>query len=126
LLEAFSLFLKAVPGAELVIVGVGPLEAELKKMTLGLGIENRVRWLGKRSDVPAVMKSFDVFALTSIYEGFGLVLLEAMAAGIPVVASRVSAIPEVLDNGNCRIQSKIVSPKTLLQSPNTKSIEKSR
>jgi glycosyltransferase involved in cell wall biosynthesis len=103
LLEAFSLFLKAVPGAELVIVGVGPLEAELKKMTLGLGIENRVRWLGKRSDVPAVMKSFDVFALTSIYEGFGLVLLEAMAAGIPVIASRVSAIPKVLDNGNCGI-----------------------
>ncbi len=100
LLNGFSLYRKdsSVP-SKLVLVGSGPLEAELKKLSYDLGIEDDVVWAGSREDIPTVMKSFDVFALTSIYEGFGLVLLEAMCAQVPIVASGVSAIPEVvLDN----------------------------
>jgi glycosyltransferase involved in cell wall biosynthesis len=101
LLKAFAQFQKKEPLSKLVIVGIGPLEAELKRLAEELQISKDLIWAGKRSDVPSVMKRFHVFALTSIYEGFGLVLLEAMAAGIPVVASNVSAIPEVLDQGRC-------------------------
>lgn len=82
----------------LVIVGRGPLEAELKSLATQLGIEKNILWLGFREDIPAIIKTFDVFALTSKYEGFGLVLLEAMAAATAVVASKVSAIPEIIKN----------------------------
>ena len=65
-----------------------------------LSIEESVFFTGKRNDVPVVMNVFDIFALTSIYEGFGLVLLEAMACGKPIVATNVSAIPEVVSEGH--------------------------
>ena len=74
------------------------IEFELKKMAEDLGIANTVKWVGFREDIGNVMNAFDIFALTSAYEGFGLVLLEAMAAGRVVVASNVSAIPEVVLN----------------------------
>lgn len=86
----------AVRESRLVVVGRGPLEGDLKELTYTLGIEDAVVWAGFREDIHVVMRSFDCFALTSIYEGFGLVLLEAMAAERAVVATSVSAIPEVV------------------------------
>lgn len=85
--------------SRLVLIGRGPLEAELKALAARLGIGDEVVWAGFREDIPAVMRAFDCFALTSSYEGFGLVLLEAMAAARPVVATAVSAIPEVVADG---------------------------
>lgn len=84
--------------SRLVLVGRGPLDTELQALARKLGIAGQVVWAGFREDIPAVMRAFDCFALTSEYEGFGLVLLEAMAAGLPVVATAVSAIPEVVDD----------------------------
>jgi len=84
--------------SRLVIVGSGDLEADLKAEAQRLGVDDYVVWAGYREDIPAVMRAFDCFALTSIYEGLGLVLLEAMAAGKPVVATSVSAIPEVVQD----------------------------
>jgi glycosyltransferase involved in cell wall biosynthesis len=100
LLQGFALY-RSTGGrpARLVLVGRGPLESELKALADRLGIAGEVVWGGFREDVPTVMRSLDVFVLTSIYEGLGLVLLEAMAAEKPVVATRVSAIPEVVDEG---------------------------
>lgn len=85
--------------SRLVLVGHGPLEGQLKELSRQLGLDREIVWAGFREDIPAVMKAFDVFVLTSSYEGFGLVLLEAMAAARPVVASRVSAIPEIVRDG---------------------------
>jgi glycosyltransferase involved in cell wall biosynthesis len=85
--------------SRLVLVGRGPLEGELKALSRQLGLEGKIVWAGFREDIPTVMNAFDVFVLTSFYEGFGLVLLEAMAASRPVVASRVSAIPEIVQDG---------------------------
>lgn len=100
LLEGFSFYLKmATKPAKLVIVGVGHLESELKKQATELGIQEQVIWAGFREDIHLVINALDVFTLTSVYEGLGLVLLEAMAAGKPIVASNVSAIPEVVSNG---------------------------
>jgi glycosyltransferase involved in cell wall biosynthesis len=81
---------------ELAVMGTGPLEKELQSIAIGLGVEKTVTWKGQSKDILAFYNSLDVFILPSDYEGFGLVLLEAMSQGIPVVARRISAIPEVM------------------------------
>jgi glycosyltransferase involved in cell wall biosynthesis len=83
----------------LVLVGEGPLRESLKAQVAAAGLESRVYFAGFRRQVRDLMPEFDVFALPSLWEGFGLVLLEAMAAGRAIVASRVSAIPEVVEDG---------------------------
>lgn len=99
LLKAYARYLTlARQDSRLVLVGRGPLEDELRTLARQLGLEGKVVWAGFREDIPAVMNAFDTFVLTSSYEGFGLVLLEAMAASRPVVASRVSAIPEIVQH----------------------------
>jgi glycosyltransferase involved in cell wall biosynthesis len=103
LLGAFALFAPRCPQARLVIVGRGPLDSRLRRRALELAIDDRVVWAGFRDDIAAVMAAFDIFALSSKYEGLGLVLLEAMAARRPVVATRVSAIPEVVADGETGI-----------------------
>ena len=96
LLKAFAKFSQIFPASTLQIIGSGNLKAELSKLSHNLGIENKVKWVGKVSNVFDYLKDFDLFVLTSSYEGFGLVLLEAMDAGVPLLASRNSAIPEVM------------------------------
>ncbi len=100
LLEGFARYrTRSSRPSRLVVVGSGSLENELKARSVELGLAGSVVWAGFREDIPAVMSSFDVFALSSEYEGFGIVLLEAMAAGKPIVATKVSAIPEVVEDG---------------------------
>ncbi|PKL49707.1 MAG: hypothetical protein CVV42_05060 [Candidatus Riflebacteria bacterium HGW-Riflebacteria-2] len=102
LVAGFATFLRATAGnvdARLVLIGRGPLESDLKMQVSNAGLEREVIFAGFREDIPLAMKSMDVFALTSNYEGFGQVLVEAMSAGVPVVASRVSSIPEIVVDG---------------------------
>lgn len=99
LIAAMPLLLERVPRAHAVIAGAGDLEGYLRDLALEVGVGDRVHVLGPRRDVPALMHAIDVFAMPSIWEGFGLVLLEAMAAGRPIVASRVATIPEVVVDG---------------------------
>jgi glycosyltransferase involved in cell wall biosynthesis len=100
LLEGFNLYLKtATKPTKLVVVGTGILESDLKAQADHLGIQDKVIWAGFREDIPVVMNALDLFALTSNYEGLGLVLLEAMSAAKPIVATEVSAIPEVVADG---------------------------
>lgn len=89
--------------AVLRIVGVGPELARLRRLSRKLHIEGRVKFLGHVSFVELAQeyRSADIFCFPSRQEGFGIVLLEAMAAGLPVIASRTTAIPEiVLDRQN--------------------------
>ena len=99
LLRAFALFAARCAPARLVIVGTGVLEARLRQRAEELGVSSRVVWAGFRDDIAAVMSAFDIFALTSVYEGLGVVLLEAMASSVAVAATRVGAIPEVVADG---------------------------
>src|SRR5207248_1149017 len=99
LIAAMPLLVERVPRAHAVIAGGGDLEDYLRDLALEVGVPDRVHVLGPRRDVPALMHAIDVFAMPSIWEGFGLVLLEAMAAGRPIVASRVATIPEVVEDG---------------------------
>lgn len=96
LLKAFAKFSQIFPASTLQIIGSGYLRAELAELSDSLGIENKIEWVGKISNVFDYLEDFDLFVLTSSYEGFGLVLLEAMDAGVPLLASRNSAIPEVM------------------------------
>jgi glycosyltransferase involved in cell wall biosynthesis len=82
------------PEARFVIAGDGPLRRELGDLAEDLGLKSRVRFLGFRSDASALMQSMDVLAVPSLTEGSPLVTLEAMAAGLPVVASAVGGIPD--------------------------------
>src|SRR5438477_3790960 len=99
LIAAMPLLLQRVPRAHAVIAGGGDLEDYLRDLAEEASVAERVHVLGPRKDVPALMHAIDVFAMPSIWEGFGLVLLEAMAAGRPIVASRVATIPEVVMDG---------------------------
>jgi len=84
---------------ELFIIGEGAEKDNFVEFTLNLGIKERVHWLGRTPFVNEFLSQLDVFVLPSIYEGFGLVLLEAMQAYKPILASNNSSIPEVLGKG---------------------------
>ncbi|BDI28138.1 hypothetical protein CCAX7_001890 [Capsulimonas corticalis] len=72
---------------------------DLRKQAADLGVGGRVFWLGFRADAKELLPGLDVLAMPSLYEGLPMVLLEAMAAGTPVVAHAVSGIPEVITHG---------------------------
>jgi glycosyltransferase involved in cell wall biosynthesis len=88
------------PRMRLVLVGTGPLEGDLVDAAQELGIGERVLFTGSRPDVFDLLPGFDVFALSSRFEGLPIALLEAMAAGLPTVATSVGGIPEVLTDGH--------------------------
>ena len=96
LLNAFSHVLKSAPHSDLYIVGEGYLKQELIKFSKWLGVNDKVHWLGKTEYINEFLSRIDLFILPSKYEGFGLVLLEAMVAKKPIIASDNSSIPEVL------------------------------
>lgn len=83
----------------LALVGDGIDRAAHEALARELGIEKRAFFLGIRQDIPALMRSADCFVLASRWEGFGIVLVEAMAAGLPIVATRVDGIQEVVEEG---------------------------
>ncbi|MFO0780554.1 MAG: glycosyltransferase family 4 protein [Candidatus Gracilibacteria bacterium] len=83
---------------KLVIVGEGPEEEDLKKLIKKLKLENHIRLVGKQESIPKILKSSDLFVLPSVKEAFGLVLLEAMAAQLPIVATNVGGIPEIVED----------------------------
>lgn len=82
----------------LVIVGAGPLLPKLQQQVAAAGIAHAVLLPGARDDIAAVMKTFSVFAMSSLAEGMPVTLLEAMSSGLPVVSTRVGGIPDLVDN----------------------------
>jgi len=99
LLKAAPLVLAEFPRAMFVVLGDGPLMGRLQQVVEELGITAHVRFLGARTDVPECLATFDLFAFPSINEGMGRALVEAMAAAVPAVATRVGGIPDVVVDG---------------------------
>jgi glycosyltransferase involved in cell wall biosynthesis len=99
LLTAFKLFADKGVNAKLVIIGDGPERDELRRATAQAGLEQSVLLAGYRSNARTLLPLFDVFALPSKTEGTPVSVLEAMEAGIPVVATAVGGVPELLDHG---------------------------
>lgn len=83
-------------GVRVVLAGSGPMLTELQSLADQLGIESFVHFVGHRSDVPAVLEAFDVFAHPSLSEALPYAVMEAMSMGLPVVASDVGGIPEIV------------------------------
>ncbi len=98
-LQAFWRVSARFPQAHLLIAGEGPLRGELERQAISYRLGDRVHFLGWRDDARAIIAALDVLLAPSLWEGFGLNLLEAMALGTPVLASSVSAIPEIILDG---------------------------
>jgi glycosyltransferase involved in cell wall biosynthesis len=98
LIEAFAQVRAHTP-LYLLLVGGGELEDAVRQQVAGLGLQERVRFLGVRADVPAILNASDLFVLSSRWEGNPLSVMEAMAAGLPVVSTAVGGVPELVREG---------------------------
>jgi glycosyltransferase involved in cell wall biosynthesis len=99
LVRAFAQVAIERPAVDLLLVGDGVLRTDLERQVQELGIQERVRFLGVRSDVPDILAAIDVFALTSLSEAASLTLMEAMATGLPVVVTAVGGNPDIVRDG---------------------------
>jgi glycosyltransferase involved in cell wall biosynthesis len=96
MLRAFARVREREPGAVLLLVGRGSLQAETEALARELGVEGSVRFLGVRNDVPEIMTTADGYVMSSQWEGMPMVLLEAAAAALPIVATQVGGNQEVV------------------------------
>jgi glycosyltransferase involved in cell wall biosynthesis len=108
LIDALRRAKDIVPDLRLIIVGSGPLELHLKKVVSDQDLDRSVLFAGFRRDVPDILKAMDVFAFPSLREGFPVALLEAMASCLPVVATPVGGIAEIIADG---INGLLVQPR---------------
>lgn len=99
LLDAFGRLRHLQPRARLEIAGDGPSRAELERKSVQLGIQDAVHFLGWQEDLAKVMAGWAVFVQPSLEEAFGITVLQAMASGLPVIASEVGGLPEIVDPG---------------------------
>ena len=99
LLSAFALVHGVLPEARLVMIGQGPLQAELEALERTLGVRDALLMLGERRDVPELLPCFDLLMMSSRAEGCPNAVIEAMACGVPVVATRAGGTPEVILEG---------------------------
>ena len=99
LVEAAPAVLARHPGARIVIIGDGELLPALKEQARALGVEGRVLFPGFRTDVPALLRAMDIFCFPSHLEGLGTSVLDALAVGLPVVATTAGGIPEMISSG---------------------------
>ena len=113
LIKALPEILRACPKTLLLLVGQGELEQVLKAEVVKRNLDAHVRFLGFRSDVPALLSLLDVFVLPSLSEGLSMALLEAMAAGKPVVATKVGGNSELVLDGDTGFLIDSESPESI-------------
>ncbi len=129
LLAAACLVVERFDRARFVAIGQGPLEDEIRRLHAGSGLGDRFTLLGYRADAIEVMSGFDVFCLASHHEGLPIALMEALALGIPIVATAVGGVPELVTDGHDAILVPAGQPEKLaealielLQNPERRSL----
>jgi glycosyltransferase involved in cell wall biosynthesis len=110
LLEAAKQILDVVKDLKFLIIGDGQSRKQLEEKSEELGINKHIIFMGQRKDIPELLMAMDIFVLPSIKEGLPIALLEAMAAKKPVIATRVGAIPKVIENNETGV---LVEPKDM-------------
>jgi glycosyltransferase involved in cell wall biosynthesis len=108
LLEAAAMLKRRGHKIKYLVAGEGPVRRQLEDRVKVLNLEDEVRFCGFVSDAPGILSQIDIFILPSLYEGLGVAVLEAMAAGKPVIASRVGGLPELIADGETGL---LVAPK---------------
>lgn len=103
LLDAFARAKKALPSAQLFLVGRGPLESDLRQRADGLGLSESVRFLGVRDDIPDILRAIDVLVLPSVKEGLSLAAIEAQAAGVRTIMSTGVPARAAITDCACRV-----------------------
>ncbi len=96
LIEAAALVIRQIPNAHFVLIGEGELRDEIEARAQRLGIAKHVHLMGYRADAPKLQTAFDLSVLSSLHEGLPNSVMEAMAAGVPVVATSVGGVPELI------------------------------
>lgn len=115
LIRAFPLLAGSLPSVRLVIAGEGPLEAELRREADQTGLADRIDFLGFRRNIPEILAAFDVFALPSLWEGLSISLLEALAAGKPIVATDIDGNREAIEPGETGLLVPAADPAALAE-----------
>jgi glycosyltransferase involved in cell wall biosynthesis len=113
LIAAFARLAAVRPASRLLLVGQGSLRSEVEGMVRAAGVEEGVRFLGVRRDIPALMSAADGYLLSSAWEGMPVVLLEAAAAELPIVATRVGGVAEVVEDGSTGLLVRSADPAAL-------------
>lgn len=113
IIKAHSLLVKTHPKAQLLIIGQGTMKPQLNDLVVKLNITNNVQFLGRRNDVPAILKNVDVAVSSSISEGASNSILEYMAASLPIVATNVGGTPELITHNKTGLLVPSKSPQEL-------------
>jgi glycosyltransferase involved in cell wall biosynthesis len=116
LLQAVRMLAYRTPRFTMALAGDGPLRPTLEQMIAALGLQGRVRLLGFRRDIPALLAAADIIVLPSHREGLSIALLEAMAMGRPIVATAIGSNLEVTQNGRCAVVVPAGRPEALAES----------
>lgn len=107
-IDAFHKLKDRRPDAKALLVGDGPIRKELEDRVAELGLDDEMIFTGVRTDVFDILRALDIYVVSSIYEGFPMGCLEAMAGRVPIVATRVGGIPEMIEHGRTAL---LVDPK---------------
>ena len=99
LLEAFAKIAESCPDCVLQLIGDGELREETQQLAVTLGIRDKVLFLGNQTDIYPFLQEADIFLLPSVFEGMPMTIIEAMGTGLPIVASKVGGVPDMLEDG---------------------------
>jgi len=113
MVEAFAALGR--PDAYMVWIGGGQLRAKTERLIHAKGLDHRFLLVGERDDVARLLPAFDVFALSSLWEGLPCSIVEAMTCGVPVVANAVNSVPEIVIAGRTGIVTRPKDPASLAQ-----------
>jgi len=111
LLHALSRLVKRFPDLQCLLVGDGPLRGELENLARRLGLDRRIAFAGYRTDIPRVLAAMDLYMLPTRREGFGVAFAEAMSMEVPVIASRISPITEIIVDGRTGVLAEVGDPE---------------